>query len=32
MNKHNDIIGRDKDYLLGELVDYNQDSIEFREW
>ena len=32
MNKHNGIIGRDKDYLLGELVDYNQDSIEFREW
>ena len=32
MNKHNSVIGRDKDYLLGELVDYNQDSIEFREW
>ena len=31
MNKHNSVIGRDKDYLLGELVDYNQDSIKFRE-
>jgi len=25
-------MGRDKDHLLGELVNYNQDSVKFREW
>ena len=25
-------MGRDKDYLLGEPVDYNQDSVKSRGW
>ena len=25
-------MGRDKDHLLGELVDYDQDSVKSREW
>ena len=25
-------MGRDKDYLLGELVDYNQDSVKPGGW
>ena len=28
MNRHNGIIGKDKDHLLGELVDYDQNSIK----
>ena len=31
MNRHDSIMGRDKDYPLGELVDYDQDSIKFGE-
>ena len=25
-------MGKDKDYLLGKPVDYDQDSIKLREW
>jgi len=28
MNRYDDVMGRDKDSLLGELVDYNQDSVK----
>jgi len=28
MNRCDGFIGRDKDYLLSELVDYNQDSVK----
>ena len=29
-NRHDGVVGRDKDHLLGELVDYDQDSIKPR--
>jgi len=31
MNRHDGIMSRDKDYLLDELVNYDQDSVKFRE-
>jgi len=31
MNRCDGIMDRDKDHLLGELVNYDQDSIKFRE-
>jgi len=28
MNRCDGVVGRDKDRLLGELVDYDQDSVK----
>ncbi len=28
MNRYNGVMGKNKDCLLGKLVDYNQDSIK----
>jgi len=30
MNRHDGVMGRDKDRLLGEPVDYDQDSVKPR--
>ena len=31
MNKHDGGMGRNKDHLFGELVDYDQDSVKHGE-